>query len=56
MQNGQSRGTTSPTRPLLFQPLTIRGVTLKNRLVVAPKVHYRARDGHCMPFHIAHLG
>ena len=26
-------------RPMLFQPLTIRGLTLKNRLVVPPMVH-----------------
>ncbi|MFM9942206.1 MAG: NADH:flavin oxidoreductase/NADH oxidase [Hyphomicrobiaceae bacterium] len=45
-----------PTRPLLFQPHTIRGLTLKNRTVVAPMVHYRAREGVCGAFHTAHLG
>lgn len=44
------------TRPLLFQPMTIRGVTLKNRTVVAPMVHYRSREGICGPFHTVHLG
>src|SRR5437660_770360 len=34
-----------PARPLLFQPLRIRGLTLKNRLVVPPMVHYRAAPG-----------
>ena len=43
-------------RPLLFQPLTIRGVTLKNRTVLAPMVHYRSREGMCGPFHTVHLG
>lgn len=43
-------------RPLLFQPLTIRGVTLKNRCVLAPMVHYRAREGVCGAFHTVHLG
>jgi 2,4-dienoyl-CoA reductase-like NADH-dependent reductase (Old Yellow Enzyme family) len=43
-------------RPLLFQPLTIRGVTFKNRLCLAPMVHYRAREGVCGPFHTVHLG
>jgi 2,4-dienoyl-CoA reductase-like NADH-dependent reductase (Old Yellow Enzyme family) len=42
--------------PLLFQPLTIRGTTLANRIVLAPMVHYRARDGMCGTFHAAHLG
>ena len=44
------------SRPLLFQPLTIRGVTFKNRICLAPMVHYRAREGMCGPFHTAHLG
>ncbi|THD67285.1 MAG: NADH:flavin oxidoreductase/NADH oxidase [Bradyrhizobium sp.] len=46
-----------PARPLLFQPLEIRGLTLKNRLVVPPMVHYRAGPGStCDTFHIVHLG
>jgi 2,4-dienoyl-CoA reductase-like NADH-dependent reductase (Old Yellow Enzyme family) len=45
------------TRPKLFQPLTIRGVTLKNRLVVPPMVHYRCDPGNsCGAFHVVHLG
>lgn len=44
-------------RPGLFQPLTIRGLTLKNRLVVPPMVHYRCDPGHtCGTFHLVHLG
>ncbi len=43
--------------PLLFQPLTIRGVTFKNRCVVAPMIHYRADPGNnCGAFHLVHLG
>lgn len=53
MANASTAGTTAP---LLFQPFTIRGVTLPNRLVLAPMVHYRAKDGMCGTFHIAHLG
>ena len=47
-----------PTKkPLLFTPMTIRGVTLKNRLVLAPMVHYRAGLGNtCGTFHTVHLG
>ncbi len=48
--------TTDGARPLLFQPLTIRGVTLPNRTVLAPMVHYRATDGICGTFHTVHLG
>ena len=47
----------NPARPLLFQPFTIRGLTLKNRLVVPPMVHYRAGPGGtCGTFHHVHLG
>jgi 2,4-dienoyl-CoA reductase-like NADH-dependent reductase (Old Yellow Enzyme family) len=46
-----------PERPKLFQPLTIRDLTLKNRLVVPPMVHYRCDPGHtCGTFHVVHLG
>jgi 2,4-dienoyl-CoA reductase-like NADH-dependent reductase (Old Yellow Enzyme family) len=45
------------TRPKLFRPFTIRGLTLKNRLVVPPMVHYSADPGHtCGSFHLVHLG
>lgn len=43
--------------PLLFQPFKIRGLTLKNRLVVPPMVHYRAGPGSTFGmFHNVHLG
>src|ERR1700683_4464727 len=43
--------------PMLFQPLTIRGLPLKNRMVVPPMVHYRAEPGNtCGAFHMVHLG
>ena len=44
------------TLPLLFQPYDVRGVTLPNRLVLAPMVHYRAKKGMCGTFHTVHLG
>jgi 2,4-dienoyl-CoA reductase-like NADH-dependent reductase (Old Yellow Enzyme family) len=38
---------------MLFEPLSIRGLTLKNRLVVPPMVHYRCDPGHtCGTFHV----
>jgi 2,4-dienoyl-CoA reductase-like NADH-dependent reductase (Old Yellow Enzyme family) len=55
--------TDGPTRdseaapPKLFQPLALRGLTLKNRMVVPPMVHYRCDPGHtCGTFHVVHLG
>jgi 2,4-dienoyl-CoA reductase-like NADH-dependent reductase (Old Yellow Enzyme family) len=47
----------APARPLLFQPFKVRGLSLKNRLVVPPMVHYRAAPGStCGMFHNVHLG
>src|ERR1700752_4918614 len=44
-------------RPMLFEPLSIRGLTLKTRLVVPPMVHYRCDPGGtCGTFHVVHLG
>src|SRR5271156_3868242 len=44
-------------QPMLFQPFKIGGLTLKNRLVVPPMVHYRAAPGStCGTFHNVHLG
>ena len=52
--NDTPRGRDS--RPLLFSPFTVRGVTFPNRVVLAPMVHYRAREGICGTFHTVHLG
>ena len=46
----------NPNRPLLFTPMTIRGITLPNRTVLAPMVQYRAKDGVPGDFHMVHLG
>lgn len=44
------------TTPLLFTPLTIRGVTLRNRIAVSPMAMYSAQDGYPVPFHMVHYG
>jgi len=44
------------TKPLLFTPITIREVTLKNRVVIAPMATYSAIDGIAQDWHFAHLG
>lgn len=41
---------------LLFQPLTIRNVQLKNRIVVSPMCQYSATDGFATDWHLVHLG
>jgi 2,4-dienoyl-CoA reductase-like NADH-dependent reductase (Old Yellow Enzyme family) len=39
----------------LFSPLTVRGVTFPNRVVVSPLCMYSATDGLPQPWHFAHL-
>ncbi len=40
----------------LFEPLALRGVTLKNRMVVSPMCQYSAQDGFANDWHLVHLG
>jgi 2,4-dienoyl-CoA reductase-like NADH-dependent reductase (Old Yellow Enzyme family) len=40
----------------LLSPLTIRGVTLPNRIVMSPMCQYIARDGFADDWHLVHLG
>ena len=40
----------------LFQPLALRSVTLKNRIVVSPMCQYSAQDGFANDWHLVHLG
>ena len=40
----------------LFTPITFRGLTLKNRVMVAPMCQYSARHGVANDWHLVHLG
>jgi 2,4-dienoyl-CoA reductase-like NADH-dependent reductase (Old Yellow Enzyme family) len=42
--------------PALFQPLALRGLTLPNRLVVAPMCQYSVTGGFVGDYHLVHLG
>jgi 2,4-dienoyl-CoA reductase-like NADH-dependent reductase (Old Yellow Enzyme family) len=42
--------------PDLFDPLTLRGVTLRNRIGLPPLCQYVARDGVANDWHLVHLG
>jgi anthraniloyl-CoA monooxygenase len=42
--------------PPMFTPYTLRGVTLKNRVMVSPMAQYSARDGLVGDYHLVHLG
>jgi 2,4-dienoyl-CoA reductase-like NADH-dependent reductase (Old Yellow Enzyme family) len=41
---------------LLFTPMTLRGVRLKNRIVLSPMLTYSAVDGNVSDWHLMHLG
>ena len=40
----------------LFSPLTIKNITLKNRIVMSPMCQYSAIDGFTNDWHMVHLG
>ncbi len=42
--------------PRLFQPFQLRGLTLRNRIVLAPMLTYAAERGHVTDWHLMHLG
>ncbi|WKB53348.1 bifunctional salicylyl-CoA 5-hydroxylase/oxidoreductase [Eleftheria terrae] len=51
----QAAGGQRPPPPM-FTPYTVRGLTLKNRVVVSPMAQYSCADGMPGDYHLAHLG
>lgn len=43
-------------RPLLFDPLRMRGLTLKNRIMISAMAMYSSSGGFTTDFHLVHLG
>ena len=41
---------------MLFEPFTLRGVTLRNRIGVSPMCQYSSTDGFADDWHLVHLG
>src|SRR6476469_4940639 len=41
---------------VLFSPLTLRGLTLPNRVVVSPMCQYNSNNGSANDWHLMHLG
>lgn len=41
---------------MLFEPLTIRSIQFKNRIVVSPMCEYSSEDGFANDWHLVHLG
>lgn len=40
----------------LFDPLDVGGMSLRNRIVIAPMCQYSAEDGAMTDWHLIHLG
>ena len=40
----------------IFDPLSIRGITLQNRIAVSPMCQYSSQDGFANDWHLVHLG
>ena len=47
---------TTPSASHLFSPLTLRGLTLPNRIVMSPMCEYSSEDGFANDWHYVHLG
>ena len=45
-----------PAPPPMFTPYRVRGVTLKNRVIVSPMAQYSCVDGVPGDYHLVHLG
>ena len=53
---GVQRAPSQHPIPPMFTPFTVRGVTLKNRVVVSPMAQYSCLEGQPADYHLVHLG
>ncbi|MBN9584392.1 MAG: NADH:flavin oxidoreductase/NADH oxidase [Afipia sp.] len=44
------------SQPQLFTPVSLRGITARNRIVISPMCQYSAEDGVANDWHLVHLG
>lgn len=57
MANGSAPIAEKPALcPLLFEPLRLRGLTLKNRIMISAMAMYSSSGGFTDDFHLVHLG
>lgn len=52
----QAGSNSAQTRRPMFAPFKLRGLTLKNRIVVSPMAQYKAKDGMPNDWHLVHYG
>jgi len=55
-QAGLPAPAAAPSIPPMFTPYKVRGLVLKNRIIVSPMAQYSAVAGCVGDFHLAHLG
>jgi len=55
-RSGARRGESGRAVPPMFTPFSVRGTTLKNRIVVSPMAQYSCVDGVPSDYHLVHLG
>ena len=53
---GMALGNQQAAPPPMFTPYTVRGLRLKNRVIVSPMAQYSAVDGVPGDYHLVHLG
>ncbi|HYP69455.1 MAG TPA: bifunctional salicylyl-CoA 5-hydroxylase/oxidoreductase [Variovorax sp.] len=53
---GKERGAAQQAVPPMFTPFKVRGITLKNRVMVSPMAQYSCDDGMPADYHLVHLG
>ncbi len=54
--DGHGAAGVEPAPPPMFTPFTLRGMKLRNRVVVSPMCQYSADDGTISDWHLVHLG
>lgn len=54
--NAAGAGTGEGAAPNLLSPIVLRGVALRNRIVMSPMCQYICRDGLATDWHLVHLG
>jgi anthraniloyl-CoA monooxygenase len=55
-RGGLPRGAEEPPIPPMFTPFSLRGVTLRNRVVVSPMAQYSCSGGTPDDYYLVHLG
>jgi hypothetical protein len=53
---GKAQTPEDEAKTILFSPMKLRDLELKNRIIVSPMCMYSSTDGFMTDFHLVHLG